>query len=161
MPTLPLLLLALISSLFAQGDTGQLSGTVVDANGAVIVSANVKLISQSTSQVREVITGESGEFAFPLLPPGRYNVEVSANGFRTVLLDAANVNTTQTTTLLVHLGAAPVAGVVTITADPPLVQQESSQTGRVIEGDTIRQLPLPTRNFQQLLTLSPGTSASV
>jgi hypothetical protein len=54
-----------------------------------------------------------------------------------------------------------VAGVVTINADPPLVQQESSQIGRVIEGQTIRQLPLPTRNFQQLLTLSPGTSASV
>src|SRR5689334_13990568 len=103
----PLLAVVFILSLLVQGDTGQLSGTVVDANGAVVVSANVKLTSQSTSQVREVITGESGEFAFPLLPPGRYNVEVSANGFRTVLL------------------------------------------------------PLPTRNFQQLLTLSPGTSASV
>src|ERR1043165_687303 len=157
----PLLAVVFILSLLAQGDTGQLSGTVVDANGAVVVSANVKLTSQSTSQVREVITGESGEFAFPLLPPGRYNVEVSANGFRTVLIDDANVNITQTTTLLVHLDAATVAGVVTINADPPLVQQESSQCGRVIEGDTIRQLPLPTRNFQQLLTLSPGTSASV
>src|ERR1043166_3120406 len=157
----PLLAVVFILSLLAQGDTGQLSGMVVDANGAVVVSANVKLTSQSTSQVREVITGESGEFAFPLLPPGRYNVEVSANGFRTVLIDDANVNITQTTTILVHLDAATVAGVVTINADPPLVQQESSQTGRVIEGDTIRQLPLPTRNFQQLLTLSPGTSASV
>src|ERR1041385_9017707 len=157
----PLLAVVFILSLLAQGDTGQLSGTVVDANGAVVVSANVKLTSQSTSQVREVITGESGEFAFPLLPPGRYNVEVSANGFRTVLIDDANVNITQTTTLLVHLDTATVAGVVTINADPPLVQQESSQSGRVIEGDTIRQLPLPTRNFQQLLTLSPGTSASV
>src|SRR5690242_4988031 len=98
----PLLAVVFILSLLAQGDTGQLSGTVVDANGAVVVSANVKLTSQSTSQVREVITGE---FAFPLLPPGRYNVEVSANGFRTVLIDDANVNITQTTTLLVHLDA--------------------------------------------------------
>src|ERR1041384_1602186 len=106
----PLLAVVFILSLLAQGDTGQLSGTVVDANGAVVVSANVKLTSQSTSQVREVITGESGEFAFPLLPPGRYNVEVSANGFRTVLIDDANVNITQTTTLLVHLDAAIVAG---------------------------------------------------
>src|SRR5689334_21965525 len=157
----PLLAVVFILSLLVQGDTGQLSGTVVDANGAVIMGAGVKLTSQSTSQVREVITGESGEFAFPLLPPGRYQVEVSANGFRTVLIDDANVNITQTTTLLVHHDAATVAGVVTINADPPLVQQESSQTGRVIEGQTISQLPLPTRNFQQLLTLSPGTSASV
>src|ERR1041385_1095005 len=113
----PLLAVVFILSLLAQGDTGQLSGTVVDANGAVVVSANVKLTSQSTSQVREVITGETGEFAFPLLPPGRYNVEVSANGFRTVLIDDANVNITQTTTILVHLDAATVAGVVTINAD--------------------------------------------
>src|ERR1041385_2441838 len=147
--------------LFLWGDTGQLNGTVVDANGAVVVGAAVKLTSQSTSQVREAVTGESGEFAFPLLPPGRYKLEVSANGFRNVLIGDASVNITQTTSLVVHLDAATVAGVVTINADPPLVQQESSQSGRVIEGDTIRQLPLPTRNFQQLLTLSPGTSASV
>src|ERR1051325_1730125 len=157
----PLLAFLFTLSLLVQGDTGQLGGTVVDANGAVIVGASVRLTSRSTSQVREMITGESGEFAFPLLPPGRYKVEVSANGFRTVLIDDANVNITQTMSLVVHLDAATVAGVVTINADPPLVQQESSQSGRVIEGDTIRQLPLPTRNFQQLLTLSPGTSASV
>jgi hypothetical protein len=155
----PLLLLVL--SLFAHGDTGQLNGTVVDANGAVIAGASVKLTSQSTSQMREMMTGESGEFAFPLLPPGRYKLEVSASGFRTTLIDDANVNITQTTSLVVHLDPATVAGVVTINADPPLVQQESSQMGRVLEGETIRQLPLPTRNFQQLLTLSPGTSASV
>src|SRR5215467_15358318 len=158
---IPLLALVFIASLLVQGDTGQLSGTVVDANGAVVAGAAVKLTSQSTSQVREAVTADSGEFAFPLLPPGRYKLEVSASGFRTILIDAANVNITQTTSLVVHLDAATVDGVVTINADPPLVQAESSQIGRVIEGQTIRQLPLPTRNFQQLLTLSPGTSASV
>src|SRR5215510_7690855 len=159
---IPLLAFVFLSSLcFSQGDTGQLNGTVVDANGAVIVGAAVKLTSQSTSQVREAVTADSGEFAFPLLPPGRYKLEVSASGFRTILIDDANVNITQTTSLVVHLDAATVEGVVAINADPPLVQSEHSQIGRVIEGQTIRQLPLPTRNFQQLLTLSPGTSAGV
>jgi outer membrane receptor protein involved in Fe transport len=158
---IPLLALLFIWSLLVQGDTGQLSGTVVDANGAVVAGAAVKLTSQSTSQVREALTGESGEFTFPLLPPGRYQLEVSASGFRTILIDDASVNITQTTSLVVHLDVATLAGVVTINADPPLVQSEHSQIGRVIEGQTIRQLPLPTRNFQQLLTLSPGTSASV
>ena len=158
----PLLAFVFLSSLcFFQGDTGQLNGTVVDANGAVVVGAAVKLTSQSTSQAREAVTSDSGEFAFSLLSPGRYKLEVSANGFRNVLIDDASVNITQTTSLVVHLDAATVDGVVTINADPPLVQAESSQIGRVIEGETIRQLPLPTRNFQQLLTLSPGTSASV
>ena len=158
---IPLLAFVFAWSLLVQGDTGQISGTVVDANGAVVVGASVKLTSQSTSQMREMLTGEAGEFAFPLLPPGRYKLEVAANGFRTTLIDDATVNITQTTSLVVHLDPATVAGVVTINADPPLVQSEQSQVGRVLEGQTIRQLPLPTRNFQQLLTLSPGTSASV
>lgn len=153
--------LVLVVCAFLQGDTGQLNGTVVDANGAAIVGAGVKLTSQSTSQVRELVTGDSGDFAFTLLPPGRYKLEITANGFRTVLIEDARINITQTTSLVVHLEPATVGGMVTISADPSLVQAESSQTGRVIEGQTIRQLPLPTRNFQQLLTLSPGTSASV
>jgi hypothetical protein len=146
---------------FAQGDTGQLNGTVVDANGAAIVGATVKLTSLTTSQLREVSTGESGGFGLTLLPPGRYKIEVNANGFRTTLVEDVHVNITQTTTILVHLDPATVSGTVTINAGVPLVQQESSQIGRVVEGQTLRQLPLPTRNFQQLLTLSPGTSASV
>ena len=154
--------LVLVVFAFLQGDTGQLNGTVVDPNGAAIVGAGVKLTSQSTSQVRELVTGDSGDFAFTLLTPGRYKLEVSARNFRTVLIEDARVNITQTTSLVVHLDVAQLTGGdLTITADPPLVQLESSQTGRVIEGETIRQLPLPTRNFQQLLMLSPGTSASV
>ena len=155
------LALLLILALFPQGDTGQLNGTVVDANGAAIVGANVKLVSKSTSQVREVATRDSGGFAFTLLPPGNYKIEVTANGFRTTVVEDVRVNITQTTTLAVSLEPATVSGIVTVNADTPLAQQESSQIGRVVEGPTIRQLPLATRNFQQLLTLSPGTSASV
>ena len=144
--------LVLVVCAFLQGDNGQLNGTVVDPNGAAIVGAGVKLTSQSTSQVRELVTGDSGDFAFTLLPPGNYKLEVSASGFRTVLIDDAHVNITQTTSLAVRLDVTALSGgELTITADPPLVQAESSQSGRVIEGQTIRQLPLPTRNFQQLL----------
>ena len=155
------LALLLMLALFPQGDTGQLNGTVVDANGAAIVGANVKLVSKSTSQVREVATRDSGGFAFTLLPPGNYKIEVTANGFRTTVVEDVRINITQTTTLAVSLEPATVSGIVTVNADTPLAQQESSQIGRVVEGPTIRQLPLATRNFQQLLTLSPGTSASV
>ncbi|HEX6729698.1 MAG TPA: TonB-dependent receptor, partial [Pyrinomonadaceae bacterium] len=148
-------------SVFAQGGTGQLTGNVVDANGAVVSGATIKLISRTTAQERETTTNDSGDFAFTLLPAGDYKLEIYATGFKTVTVDDVRVNVTQTTTLPVRLDAATVTSMVTVTADTPLVQQESSQVGRVIEEQSIRQLPLPTRNFQQLLTLSPGTSASV
>ena len=149
------------SRIFAQGATGTISGTVVDANGAVVPGATATLTSQSTAQVRDVTTNDSGSFAFPLLPVGSYKLEVAAKGFKTVVANDVQVNITQTTTLPIKLDAAVEGGTVTITAEPVLVQQESSQVGRVIDERAIRQLPLPTRNFQQLLTLSPGASASV
>ena len=155
------ILFCVTPSAFAQGGTGQLSGNVVDANGAVIAGANVKLTSLVTAQERETTTNDSGDFVFTLLPAGAYKLEITATGFRTVVVDEVRINVTQTTTLPVRLDAAAVSGMVTIRAEAPLVQQETSQVGRTIEEDTIRQLPLPTRNFQQLLTLSPGTSASV
>ncbi len=158
-PLLALTLLALLA--FPQGDTGQLTGTIVDANNASIANATVKLISHSTSQLRELSTHDSGNFAFTLLPPGRYKLEVTATGFTTVHMDDVRINITQTTSITVRLDPATIQSVVTVNADAQLVQQESSQVGRVIEGQVIRQLPLPTRNFQQLLTLSPGTTASV
>jgi outer membrane receptor protein involved in Fe transport len=156
-----LCLFSVAPSVFAQGGTGQLSGTVVDTNGAVVPNATVKLISQATAQPRETVTNDSGDFAFTLLPAGTYKLEVTATGFRTVVADEVRINVTQTTSLPIRLDAAAVSGMVTVNAEPPLVQQETSQVGRVVEEQSLRQLPLPTRNFQQLLTLSPGTSASV
>src|ERR1051325_937094 len=155
------IILCCLSSAFAQGGTGQLSGNVVDANGAVVSGASVKLISGTTAQEREAVSNDSGDFVFTLLPAGLYKLEITASGFRTVTIDEVRINVTQTTTLPIRLDAAAVSGMVTIRAESPLVQQETSQVGRTIEEQTIRQLPLPTRNFQQLLTLSPGTSSSV
>ena len=154
-------MLCCVPAAFAQGGTGQLSGNVVDANGAVVPGAKVKLTSLTTAQERDAVSNDSGDFAFTLLPAGTYKVEVTASGFRTVMVEEVRINVTQTTTLPVRLDAATVSEMVTVKAEPPLVQQETSQVGRTIEEDTIRQLPLPTRNFQQLLTLSPGSSSSV
>jgi len=155
------LLFCVAPAAFAQGASGQLSGNVVDANGAVVSGATIKLTSLATAQQRETTTNDSGDFAFALLPAGDYKLEISASGFRTVVVEQVRINVTQTTTLPVRLDAATVSEMVTIKAEAPLVQQETSQVGRTIQEETIRQLPLPTRNFQQLLTLSPGTSASV
>lgn len=147
---------------FAQGATGQLSGTVTDPNGARVPGASVAITNRDTALERQVTTDESGNFAVQLLPPGKYKAEITAAGFKTVTIEEVNVNVAQTATVDITLETASVqGGTVTVTAEQPLAQQESSQVGRTIEETQLRQLPLPTRNFQQLLTLSPGTSASV
>ena len=145
----------------AQGTTGQISGTVTDQNGAVVQGANVKVTNLDTNLTRETTADGDGVYAFQLLPAGRYKIEISAANFAVSTREVV-VNITQTTTVDTALEVAGArVDPVTVTADAPVLQAESSQTGRVIEGTTLRQLPLPTRNFQQLLTLQSGAQSSV
>jgi hypothetical protein len=153
--------LALTSSALGQGATGQLTGSATDANGARVAGATVTATNLDTALERQTATDENGDFAITLLPPGRYRVAVAAQGFKTVVAESVAVNVTQTATLNLTLEPSLQGETITVTAEGTLVQQESSQVGRVIEEQSIRQLPLPTRNFQQLLTLSPGTYSSV
>ncbi|HEX8250141.1 MAG TPA: TonB-dependent receptor [Pyrinomonadaceae bacterium] len=147
-------------SICAQGTTGQISGTVTDQNGAVVQGASVAVSTRETGLSRQATTSDDGIYSFQQLPPGRYRVEVTASGFQKSEGEAV-VNITQTTTLDVRLGVTGATSNVTVEAEAPVLQTETSQNGRVIEAATLRQLPLPTRNFQQLLTLQAGAQSSV
>lgn len=154
-------ILILSANVFAQNTTGQISGVVTDPNGAVVASASVKILNQETNLERETTTSGDGEFAFQLLPPGRYRVSATAAGFQVTPIEAV-VNITQTTTVDLRLSVAGAnISTVVVEAETPILQSETSQNGRVITGETLRQLPLPTRNFQQLLTLQAGAQSSV
>ncbi len=153
-----LLLLFGLTNLFAQGTTGQISGTVTDPNGSVVSGATVKVTNLETNLSRSATTHSDGIYSFQLLPPARYAVEVSATGFTTYKAEVS-VNITQTTTFDAQVAVGNVDDFVTVEA--PLAQVETSQNGRVVTGETLRQLPLPTRNFQQLLTLSTGAQSSL
>lgn len=146
---------------FAQGASyGQISGVVTDSNGAVVQGAAVKIVNRATNAEQTATTGDDGEFAFQLLPAGNYTIEITASGFQATTVEAV-VNITQTTPVNVQIGVTGGTNVVTVEPEAPVLQAETSQNGRVLEGATIRQLPLPTRNFQQLLTLQSGAQSSV
>ncbi|MEO7971729.1 MAG: carboxypeptidase-like regulatory domain-containing protein, partial [bacterium] len=145
----------------AQVTTGTISGSVADPNGAVVQGANVTATNLDTNSTRTTTSDSDGHFAFTLLPPGRYRVDVTSQGFQDYQAEAV-VNITQTTPLEVRLGLSGTSATVVVGAtETPIVQAETSQSGRVIEGQTIRQMPLSTRNFQQLLVLQAGAQASV
>ncbi|MGI8641235.1 MAG: carboxypeptidase regulatory-like domain-containing protein [Pyrinomonadaceae bacterium] len=145
---------------FGQNTTGQISGTVTDQNGAAVSGANVKVTNLNTNSTRETTANADGSFAFQLLPPGRYRVEITASNFQNFQTEAI-VNLTQTTAIDAQLGVGGGTNTVTVEAEAPVLQSETSQNGRVVTGETLRQLPLPTRNFQQLLTLQAGAQSSV
>ena len=136
--------------------TGQIAGQVVDPTGAVVPGTRLAATSAAGTQ-RETTSDASGHYRFPLLVPGVYSLEVEVSGFKPFTVKEVVVKITETTTLDVQLTVAARTEKVEVTAEPPLVR-ETPTRGEVIQQTAIRQLPLPTRNFQQLLTLTPGTS---
>ena len=133
---------------------------VSDPAGAVVPGAKIVAINEAGLK-REIVTDSSGHYRLPQLAPGVYRVEISAKGFTAAKVNGVVVEITKTTVTDITLKIGTQSEVVEVTGQAPILQTESAATGQVIEQDTIRQLPLPTRNFQQLLTLSTGAQGSL
>jgi len=133
---------------------------VTDPSGALVVGAKVVLTSDAGVR-REAQTGSNGRYAFPLLDPGAYRMEVTLSGFASSKLEGISVKITESSVVDVALKVAGAPTTVSVTGESPLVQTESSAKGTVIDENQVRELPLPTRNFQQLLALTTGTSGSI
>jgi hypothetical protein len=145
---------------FGQTNKATISGTVTDTQGAVIPDATVKVINITTGAVRETTTNTDGGYEVPLLEIGSYSVTVSKQGFSTVKRENITLQTSTETRVDVQLQVGEITNEVTVTAETPLVQTETSERGSVISGREITELPLSGRNFTQLATLAPGVVRS-
>jgi hypothetical protein len=148
---------------FAQEITGDLVGTVTDANGAAVAGATVTITNSDTKLLtRTVTTNEAGEFSAPLLPVAYYDISVEAANFKKHLDQRVKLNVNEHHTAKVILEAGNVAETVTVTSEAALqVNTQSPVASNVITGDQVRELSLNNRNWAQLITLSPGVSANI
>src|ERR1700688_416084 len=148
---------------FAQGGaTGAIGGVVQDASGAVIANAKVNIKSEATGEVlRQVTTDSSGLFTATLLPVGSYSVEVTAPGFPVTTFPGVVVRITETTRMTASLKVNTVKQMVEVQSQVEQVNTTDATTGQSLGAETITDLPLATRNFQQLLTLSSGASSDL
>ncbi|MSV31775.1 MAG: hypothetical protein EXQ57_04575 [Bryobacterales bacterium] len=137
--------------------TGTINGSVRDESGAVIPGAKVGIRGLASGDRRTAATNDRGAYAFPFLAPGEYEVEFSRPGFTTVAVKAT-LNITDVVAIDAVLRPSAVAERIEVTAASPLLQTESASLGRVVDGNAVKELPLSSRNFTQLLALSPGTS---
>ena len=144
------------------GATGAIGGAVVDTSGASISGAEVQIISASTeSLARKLTTNADGEFVATLLPPGTYNVVVNKPGFGEAKAQGLEVRVTETTRVTISLKPGAVSETVQISAQVTSVETTNATTGESIGTATIRELPLATQNYQQLLSLSAGTQSEL
>jgi Carboxypeptidase regulatory-like domain/TonB-dependent Receptor Plug Domain len=141
--------------------TGALTGIVTDNSGAVIQEARVRVINEATGAVRTVASRQNGSYSVPLLPPGIYRVEFSRNGFKTAVKPGLEINVTETARFDIGLELGEVHEQVTVTSETQLLQTESSALGRITDQALVSNLPLVTRDYTQIVTLSPGVASNV
>jgi outer membrane receptor protein involved in Fe transport len=157
----PILIVALLIavSLPLQAQTGgALTGTVTDSSRAVVVGATVSATAEASGQTQTVTTNGAGVYRFPFITPGAYRVEFTLQGFGKTT-GRAIVAVSETATLDATLAPAGIAEQVSVTEESPLLQTDDATLGRVVNERAVQEIPLSSRNFTQLLALSPGTSA--
>lgn len=141
--------------------TGALNGTVTDPSDKVVPGAKIAVIREDTGDSYDFLSQANGSYVAPLLPPGKYHIRVSKDGFKTAVLNGISVSVTEEHTVNVKLEVGSVAQTVVVRAEEELLQTSSPALGHVTDGQMVQDLPLATRNYTQILGLSPGVSADV
>ncbi len=151
-----LALLAMAGPLRAQTATGQITGTVKDATGAVVPGATVTVSSELTGSKREVVTGKDGNYVIPLLPVSTYSVTASLQGFRPAKRTGIRLNVDQVARIDLELQTGNLTEAIEVQASSVALDSETATIGQVITEKQITDLPLNGRNFLQLLFLGAG-----
>ena len=148
-----------VSSIAQQG-TAQISGKVVDAQGAILPGASVVVRNEETGAFRELISSEEGTYSAAQLLPGRYSVTAKLTGFRQV--DRTGLVLQVGTTLTINL-TMPVGGIeesITVTGQSPLVDTTTATVGGNVGTAELSELPAMNRNYFSAVALLPGVQFS-
>jgi hypothetical protein len=142
----------------AQFTTARLSGVVSDTSGGVIPGATVIVKEELTGYTQTVTTGAAGEYLFPSLPIGTYELTASMSGFSKYVQKGIVLAVGQAATQNVRLGVGTVTQQVVVNANAALVTTDSPTVGTLIDQKDVIGLPLNGRDVQQLVFLAPGAT---
>lgn len=143
------------SVIFAQqsGNKAEIAGTVYDPNSAVVPNAVVKVRNTGTGLERETKSNEAGQFRFPALDPGIYELEAKFTGFGTKRITDIQLAVGTSPTIDVNLAVQESIQSVDVseTAVNLTVAQPTANVGL----QQIQNLPINGRRFQDFATLTP------
>jgi len=142
----------------AQVTTAAVRGTIMDEQGAAIADADVSMTSSETGFTRSMKSGTDGQFNFPDLPLGTYNIHVTHSGFKAATQTGIALHVNDSVVVNVSLKIGAVSESVTVEASPVAVETTSGELTGLIQASQVSELPLNGRNFMQLITLVPGVA---
>jgi Carboxypeptidase regulatory-like domain len=149
--------LAVISTAVAQSDRGAIAGSVLDSTGAVVGGASVTVKGADTGVIYKTVSTPEGVYRISDIAIGRYDVTVEAQGFKASLQKGVEVQINTVTALNVKLQIGDTKEEVTVLADAPTIQTESSDQGTVVGTKQIEELPLSLASSSQSFLRSPET----
>jgi outer membrane receptor protein involved in Fe transport len=150
------LTLLMATSAFAQQTAGNLTGRLVDTQGAALPGATVTALNENTGYTRTVTSDAEGVYRLTALPVGSYVLTVELSGFARVERRGVTVNVGQTVAIDVELRVAAVTETVNVTAESPIILTTTSSVGGLVDVRTIEDLPLNGRQFANLAITIPG-----
>jgi len=149
-------LLVLSAGLFAQEFRATLTGTVTDPSGAAIPNATVKAVNTAVNSTSETKTSSDGLYTIPLLQPGVYTIEITANGFQTLKREAITLAVGQRVNLPIRLTVGQMSQEITVTGQQDVIESADANRGLVFDPIKTQEYPLNGRQSYMLLSLTPG-----
>jgi len=138
-----------------------LTGTVTDPSGAVMPGVKITITDTLTGVARTVETNASGAYRAPELVAGTYDIKAEVQGFMTYSRTGIVLNVNDQVRVDIAMQVGQVTQNVTVTAEAVKVQTESSEVSDLISARQVTQLPVNTRNFFILATLTTGVSSDI
>lgn len=140
--------------------TGRVLGIVKDPSGAVTPNVTIKLTNTQTGISTSTTTNAQGEYLFPDVPVGTYQVKAGLEGFRQFVQEL-NVQAQLSTTVDIVLQVGTSVQTVTVTAPAPLLSTDSASLANVVDNTQIQDIPLQGRNPLMLVQLSAGVVQTI
>jgi hypothetical protein len=148
-------MLVLAVSAIAQVATTSLRGVVTDPSGAVVPGATITVTNGASGQAIRATANAAGEYTFAAIPPAKYTIKASAQGFgdQTKIAELL-VNQPATVNFTMTLQA--VSQEVNVSAEAETLNTTDASLGNSMGNSLIQALPSETRNVPDLLSLQPG-----
>ncbi len=160
-PAILLFLIGFFSPVFSWASVGgSISGTVKDPSGSVLPNATVVAREVNKDLTYRTRTDKGGYYTLPVLPVGRYELDVQAPGFRDYHRKDIVLDTNAALTLDVSLQVGDASETVNVSDSALHVETIGTQLGQVITGTQMTSVPLNGRSFTDLLSLQPGVAPS-
>lgn len=140
----------------AQDTRGNISGTVTDAQNALIAGAKVTVTNTGTGTSTKLVTNASGYYEAPLLLAGEYSVTVENQGFKKSVRGGITLVIGDRLQIDVRLEIGGATESVTVTSEAPMLDTNSVSSGRNMTNREIMDLPVLGNNISALARMSPG-----